>query len=101
MPIALGTSATIGHVEQFRSAMLESFMNGGPVELDASDVAEADLSFVQLVEAARIHAEARGATFCLTAPANEAVRAVLERGGFCDAAAPDFNTFWFHGEMTQ
>jgi len=66
----------------------------GALTLDLSDVAEADLSFVQLVESARVSAARKGVPLALARPADGAVLSVLERGGFLDPAAPERVAFW-------
>jgi anti-anti-sigma regulatory factor len=58
----------------------------GDLWLDVSGVTHADLSFIQIIMAARRSAGQRGKGLALCAPAAGALRDALERGGF---AAPD------------
>ena len=67
--------------------------------LDIPADAEADLSFVQLVESARMDARAAGKTMRLAAPATGSVLKVLQRGGFVDVLTADDAQFWLHQEV--
>jgi hypothetical protein len=75
------------------------------VTLDLSGVVDADLSFVQLVQAARAHVAGGSGSggdagaLRLAAPAQGAVAALLVRAGF--AADPADIDFWFHGALPQ
>ena len=71
------------------------------VTLDVSVVADVDLSFVQLVEAARRDVGESGRSLRLNAPANPAIAALLRRAGFLTAPAPADIDFWFHGALPQ
>lgn len=64
------------------------------VVLELDDGADADLSFVQLVESARVAAAQAGGRMALARPAAGAVLSVLERGGFLDPAFPERTAFW-------
>jgi len=99
--ITLEASATLRTSEEIRARLLESFAEQDAVQLDASAVAEIDLSFLQLVEAARTHAARAGKTIRLTAPANPALRAQLERAGLLAEGASEARNFWCHGDPNQ
>jgi hypothetical protein len=71
------------------------------VVLDVPADAEADLSFVQLVEAARVHAKSSGKSLRLSSPAGGSVLRVLERGGFLEAFSAEDAKFWLHHEVHQ
>lgn len=101
MLVSLGTRATLGEAAQIRASLLEALRDHPDVELDNRDVREVDLSFVQLVLAARSEAAGRGKTVRLTAPAIDPLAALLERGGFLAAAGDEDRTFWFHGVSEQ
>jgi hypothetical protein len=64
------------------------------IVLELDDAGEADLSFIQLVESARVAAAGAGGRLQLARPADGAVRTVLERGGFLDPAFPERTAFW-------
>ncbi|KQM57213.1 MULTISPECIES: STAS domain-containing protein [unclassified Sphingomonas] len=73
----------------------------GEIVLDVSALAAPDLSVVQLIHSLRSEATAQGGDVRLSAPAGEALTALLHRGGFTDAMTPDDNAFWFHGVPLQ
>ena len=99
--ISLETSATLRGIDALREQLLETFAEHSSVELDASELAEIDLSFLQLMEAARAHAAHEDKTIRLTRPANPALKALLERAGFLTAPTTDDLEFWFHGDLPQ
>jgi hypothetical protein len=99
--ITLEPSATLRGIETLREQLLESFAEHSSIEIDASALAEIDLSFLQLVEAARIHAANEDKTVRLTRSANPALKALLDRAGFLTAPTADDLEFWFHGDLPQ
>ncbi|MCJ2183967.1 STAS domain-containing protein [Novosphingobium sp. 1949] len=101
MLVTLGQSATIRTVHEVRNALLEGFEKDGAVTVDAARVEEVDLSLIQLLDAARTHAAAKGLAFALTAPANAALAAMLERNGFLTAPSSAELAFWLQGETQQ
>lgn len=101
MQICFGQSATIGNAQQAWVDLLDGFAVGSEIELDVAGLSEVDLGFVQLIEAARKHADERSKVLTLAAPANPVVTALLERGGFLSEPDTDFIEFWFHGERPQ
>ncbi|MBB4153216.1 hypothetical protein GGQ80_001104 [Sphingomonas jinjuensis] len=79
----------------------DALADGGAVQLDLSQATSPDLSVVQLVQSARVTAARNGADFTLAHPADETLRALLDRAGFLtDPIGQDFE-FWFHGETAQ
>ncbi|MCX7285044.1 MAG: STAS domain-containing protein [Novosphingobium sp.] len=99
MVVAIGECANIRGIEGLRTTMLEALQAHDAVELDASQVEDADLSFLQLVEAARKLAAAEGKPLALTAPANPFLAALLERAGFLADGDPSARAFWFKGDV--
>lgn len=89
------TIKTILSVQEF----ILDFLNKNPaIVLDIDEAAQVDLSFVQLVTAARKQAEARAGRVLLARPASGDLYDVLERGGFLDGMTPDAAHFWLHQE---
>jgi hypothetical protein len=81
--------------------ILAAFAEKDHVRLALDEDAAVDLSFVQLIESARRHAEIQGKTIRLARPAGANVRRVLERGGFLSPSAPDAAGFWLHEEAVR
>src|SRR5690348_5058656 len=80
-------SLTLRKAEAIRSALAAALDKGGVVTIDCAAATEVDVSFIQLLLAARRSAAQRGASLALAAPATGALRAALERGGFLTAAS--------------
>lgn len=92
------TISSIGAAHAELGAVLRKH---GPVVVDISGVTEADLTFVQLLEAARRSTADTGQDLTLRHSADGAVLEVLQRGGFLDGDAGDRTTFWLQGEVKQ
>jgi ABC-type transporter Mla MlaB component len=87
---------TIQTIEAAYRSLSEKFRSDDSVVIDVSEVGDADLTFVQLIEAARRTAAAQSKTLALAAPASGALLAVLERGGFLPEGDGKAATFWLH-----
>jgi ABC-type transporter Mla MlaB component len=95
-PTVVGVSgpADIRTIAEIHKELLQALQRDGEVSLDLSGGAEVDLTFVQLVESARHFTAAVGKAIKLTTPASEALREILQRGGFLSAEAD--RAFWLH-----
>ncbi|MGH7035184.1 MAG: STAS domain-containing protein [Stellaceae bacterium] len=80
-------SLTLPRAETIRSILAGALDEGGGVAIDCEGATEVDVSFIQLLLAARRSAAHRGASLALAAPAAGALRTALERGGFLTAAS--------------
>jgi hypothetical protein len=89
---------TIASICQARDDIAVALGQANSLILDVDAVAEADLTFVQLVESARRKASEAGYSFKLRHPAAGAVLEVLERGGFLDDENSDRARFWLQGD---
>lgn len=94
------SSVTVRSASEFAGRLLGAVQAGGDIDLDLSALDEVDLSFVQIVLAARAHVEQGGARFTLAQPAGPALATLLDRAGFGDPQPADLD-FWFHGELPQ
>jgi hypothetical protein len=99
--ISLPKNLTIRNISDLHQRMTLSFRNTRDLVLDIPADAEADLSFVQLVESARAEAKAQGGSIALSSPATGPVLNVLQRGGFIDAFTAEDAQFWLHHEVHQ
>lgn len=82
------SSVTIRNAGDFAARMREICAAGTDVALDCAALAEVDLSFLQIVHAARVELAIAGKRLSLAAPAGAPVAALLQRAGFAgDAAA--------------
>jgi hypothetical protein len=88
----------IRHVAELRERLLAAFGDSSSIVVKVDPDSRPDLSFVQLVESARVQARLEGKAFALASPAEGGLLSVLNRGGFLEAAgAPDLD-FWLHKE---
>lgn len=97
LPTAITTRTVSTMTNEIRAALAMP----GDVVIDASAAETVDLSFLQLIEAARRHSEAGAATLRLAAPANPAIAALLHRAGVLTAPTPADIDFWFHGDLPR
>jgi ABC-type transporter Mla MlaB component len=91
---------TLSAAEAVRSSLLVALEGNGAVRLDCSGATDVDVSFVQMVLAARRAAGEQGKSVSLAAPAAGALLDALRRGGFLDPAREPASldeAFWTGG----
>ncbi len=93
--------ATIRQAADAHARLMAAVAGDGPVVLDVSQAAPADVSFVQLVESARRTLAEAGRDLTLTAPADGALRDVLDRGGFLAGDDDARRQFWIQNGAPQ
>lgn len=91
---------SIRNISEIYSRITDEFRTKDAIAIGIPESAEADLSFVQLIESARRQAKAQGKTFKLSSPATGSVLKVLERAGFTEAFDQEDAKFWLHKEVT-
>lgn len=94
--VSFTTAINIRNVESARRDLVAALDGFSYVELEVLDSEDSDLTLVQLVEAARESARQRGKAFRLAKPAVNALREMLERGGFLSAT--ESREFWLQGD---
>jgi anti-anti-sigma regulatory factor len=67
---------------------------GHSLEINLADVTDIDLTFLQLIEAARRSAAQAGAGIRLSRPADGIVLETLRRGGFLNSPEDERTRFW-------
>ncbi|HYN37716.1 MAG TPA: STAS domain-containing protein [Rhodospirillales bacterium] len=86
---------TVREAHSIRDALSAALHSGNAVIVDCRDAADVDLSFVQMLIAARLSAAAHRTSFALAAPAEGPLLRVLNRAGLLDPARPDAaDGFW-------
>lgn len=98
--INLPEALSIRNSSELYSKITNEFRSRDAVILSIPEGAEADLSFVQLIESSRRQAKAKGKTFKLSSPASGSVLKVLERAGFIESFDQEDLNFWLHKEVT-
>lgn len=96
--VAVPGSVTVRSVTDFRDHLSSALAEHDEIVLDADAADEIDLSFVQLVQAARAEP---GKTIRLARPANAAIAALLYRAGFLTDPSDTDLDFWFHGDLPR
>lgn len=92
---------TTASVSPFAAELAAQLEQNDAIELDLAAVTEADVSFLQLVCAARHQAERDGKSLRLAHPVQDDLAALLERAGFLTDIVSADRTFWFHGDLPQ
>ncbi|QRM53177.1 hypothetical protein [Sinorhizobium sp. BG8] len=97
----LPATLTIRSILDVKANILSQIDENNAISLEFEDDTQVDLSFVQLLEAARTYSQLRGKTLNLAKPASGSLLDVLRRGGFLDSISPDASKFWLHQETAQ
>lgn len=101
--ISMPESLTVREAEQIHASLVQAVRDQQAIVLDCRSARAIDLSFIQLVLAARKSALAAGKTLFVIPPANGLLSDVLRRTGLLgapDAAPSADQLFWFHKEAT-
>lgn len=96
--VVLGFSGalTIREAEEVYARLRDALLSSERIEIDCSGVTEADITFIQLVLAARISAAAAAKTLTLTGPAQGVLRDALDVAGLLDGP---HGPFWTEGGL--
>jgi ABC-type transporter Mla MlaB component len=93
--VVLDGALTLRTIETVRSKLLDMMERHQTLEIDCSAATEIDLSFIQVLLAARTSALSLGKTVALAHPASGVLRDVLQRGGLVGAVAGQTDeAFW-------
>ena len=90
--VKLDGALTVRTVANARTSLLAALADHPAVLVDCGAAESVDLTFIQLLLAARLSARQAGKPFSLAAPATGALRAALEQGGFLPPSGAD--PFW-------
>jgi anti-anti-sigma regulatory factor len=83
---------TVRTIANTRASLLAALADHPAVLVDCAAAESVDLTFIQLLLAARLSTRQGGKPFSLAAPATGALRAALEQGGFLPPSGAD--PFW-------
>jgi hypothetical protein len=92
---------SIRNVSEIHANIIDALKSNSSIVIEISESAEADMSFIQLIESARRQAKALNKSIALSSPARGRVLKVLERAGFIEAFDRDDANFWLHKEVKQ
>jgi hypothetical protein len=96
--LTLPSTLTIKNILAVQELVLDFLNKNTTAVLDIDEESQVDLSFVQLVTAARKQAGAKAGHVLLARPAAGGLYDVLKRGGFLDDMTRDAAHFWLHQE---
>ncbi|WP_211257956.1 STAS domain-containing protein [Novosphingobium subterraneum] len=81
MTIPIGTIANLSTAPDIREAILDELKIHSSIEIDCSSVVEADLTFLQILAAARKFAQRESKSISIVPAADPAVAGLIERAG--------------------
>ena len=94
--LELSQNLTVRAITAIQQEMLQFIDSNKSSTIAIADDCQVDLSFVQLMEAARIYAGTAGKGIALAAPASGSLLDVLKRGGFLEGMSAEDAKFWLH-----
>jgi hypothetical protein len=99
--LCLPANLTVRSITSVQKELLE-FMAGRPsATIGLPDDSQVDLSFIQLIEAARIYAGTAGKKVALARPAEGPLLDVLKRSGVFEGMTAEDTKFWLHEGTIQ
>lgn len=90
--VALDGDWTVSTIAEQYNNFLSAYNRADVLTLDVSAIGEIDLTFLQLMEAARLSAAASKKRLALSAPAEGKLQELLQNGGFLHEAKA--RAFW-------
>lgn len=96
--LGFDSDLTIRHAAPIKQAIADGLRAQPVLKLTLNPDAAADLSFLQLIAAARAHAKMTGGELSLAEAAGPKLRDVLGRAGFIEGAPAEDLKFWLHLE---
>lgn len=99
--IQMHSTLCVSDIHLSWSTLSEAIKGFTSIRLAIPADATVDLSFLQLVEAARLKASEQGKSLSLLDTANGELRRALDRSGLLAAASPADRSFWLHEETVQ
>ncbi|MBP1843168.1 hypothetical protein J2046_001422 [Rhizobium petrolearium] len=100
-PFQLPQNLTVRTISAVRQEILQLIDKNKSTTIEITDDCQVDISFIQLMEAARIYAGSAGKHIALTRPASGPVLDILKRGGVLEGMSDDDAKFWLHQRGTQ
>lgn len=92
----LPQNLTVRAINDVQQNMLQFIGKNAATTMSIADDCQIDISFIQVVEAARIYAGTAGKTIALAQPASGALLDVLTRSGFLEGMSAEDAKFWLH-----
>lgn len=99
--VLVPASVTTASVSSFAAELASQLAQNDAIALDLTAVADADVSFLQLICAARRQADVDVKRLQLAHAADGIVADLLERAGMLSDIDPADHSFWFHGDLPR
>ncbi|PKR89070.1 hypothetical protein CXZ10_11165 [Pleomorphomonas diazotrophica] len=99
--IRMHSTLCVSDIRASYSTLIEAMDRLSSIQLAIPTDATVDLSFLQLIEAARQRAAEQGKSLSLLEPAGGELRRALDRSGLLTAATVADRSFWLHEETAQ
>ena len=97
----LPSNLTVRAISALQPEVLQLIDKNKSAIIDLPDDCQVDISFIQLLEAARIYAGTAGKHIALAQPASGPLLDALQRSGFLEGMSVEDAEFWLHQEVKQ
>ncbi|EPY00938.1 STAS domain-containing protein, partial [Magnetospirillum fulvum] len=95
--IACSGELTLPRAEELRDSFLSALGQSRSVVIDVTEASEIDLSFIQLILAARTSVERRGGSLRLVSPADGVLASTLRAAGLTGGPFSPDSQLWIEG----
>lgn len=99
--LCLPENLTVRAILPVREDVLKFIDAHEAATIEFSDEVQVDISFIQMVEAARVYAGTAGKIIALAQPASGVLLETLRRSGFLEGMSDDDAKFWLHQGKIQ
>jgi hypothetical protein len=99
--LLLPANLTVRAITSAREDMLAFIDTHQAATIALADDVQVDISFIQMIEAARIYAGTAGKRIALSQPASGALLETLRRSGFLEGMSIEDSKFWLHQGKIQ
>jgi hypothetical protein len=99
--LRLPENLTVRAIVPMREDILKFIDAHEAAKIELSDEVQVDISFIQMVEAARVYAGTAGKVITLAQPASGVLLETLRRSGFLEGMSDDDAKFWLHQGKIQ
>jgi hypothetical protein len=94
--LVLAANQTVRSIASSCGDMLQFIDANESAVIELAEDIEVDISFIQMIEAARIYADTAGKGLALAQPATGALLEALRRSGFLEGMSAQDTKFWLH-----
>jgi len=99
--LQLPQNLTVRAISAVQQEMLQFIDKNTSTTIELPEDGQVDISFLQVMEAARIYANTAGKYLALASPASGPTLDVLQRSGLLEGFSAADQQFWLHQEVIQ